>query len=140
MENNNKSFLKNNYFNVIDKHDFKLNGNNICLPINCKNYMNISTIDIMQLEAHRNYTLFYFADGNTLLVAKTMKEYMNALDGNFVRIHNKFVINLRYLLRFELSDSMCVLLKDGKKLAISRRRKKEFVKKTENIFGGMMVF
>jgi two-component system, LytTR family, response regulator len=122
-------------FNDIRKHEFILADNFICLPIEGKNYLNISTKNITQLEAHSNYTLFYFVDGNTLLVSKTMKEYLGFLDEHFVRIHKKFVINLRYLSQFDLSEESCVLLKDGRKLSISRRKKKVFMEKTKDVFG-----
>jgi DNA-binding LytR/AlgR family response regulator len=127
-------------FNSIENVTFgsKLNVNNICLPVCYKKSMNISTSDIIHLEGHSNYTLFYFSNGKTLLVSRTMKEYINNLDEHFVRIHKKFVINLRYLIQFDLKEEMSVLLKDGKRIAISRRRKKEFLEKTRNVFGKML--
>jgi DNA-binding LytR/AlgR family response regulator len=127
-------------FNILETATFgsKLSVNNICLPVCYKKSMNISTSDIIHLEGHSNYTLFYFANGKTLLVSRTMKEYIDNLDEHFVRIHKKFVINLRYLIQFDLKEEMSVLLKDGKRIAISRRRKKEFLEKTRNVFGKML--
>jgi DNA-binding LytR/AlgR family response regulator len=140
MNSNYTTFIQENYFKVIQKHDFIFDEKRICLPVDYKNQLNIYTKDIIQLEAHSNYTLFYFANGNTLMVSKTMKEYLIYLDDYFVRIHKKFVINLRYLTQFDLNKGMCVLLKDGKKRTISRRRKREFIEKTINVFGQMEVF
>lgn len=130
----------NHDFNVMNsiKSNFTLGVNSICLPVCYKKSMNISTSDIIHLEGHSNYTLFYFANGKTLLVSRTMKEYIDNLDDNFVRIHKKFVINLRYLIQFDLKEEMCVLLKDGKRISISRRRKKEFLEKTRSVFGKML--
>jgi two-component system, LytTR family, response regulator len=127
-------------FNIMEneKRNFTLDVNNICLPVCYKKSINIATSEIMHLEGHSNYTLFYFANGKTLLVSKTMKDYIDNLDEHFVRIHKKFVINLRYLIQFDLKEEMCVLLKDGKRITISRRRKKEFIEKTRNIFGKML--
>ncbi len=126
-----------NNMDVIN-NNFKLNVNNICLPVRYKKSINISTGDIIHLEGHSNYTLFYFANGKTLLVSKTMKDYIDNLDEHFVRIHKKFVINLRYLIQFDIKGEMTVLLKDGKRIAISRRRKKEFLEKTRKVFGKML--
>jgi DNA-binding LytR/AlgR family response regulator len=127
-------------YSKIDNAIFNSNitANNICLPVCYKKSMNISTCDIIHLEGHSNYTLFYFANGKTLLVSRTMKEYIDNLDEHFVRIHKKFVINLRYLIQFDLKEEMSVLLKDGKRISISRRRKKEFLEKTRNVFGKML--
>jgi two-component system, LytTR family, response regulator len=110
----------------------------ICLPVCYKKSMNFAKSDIIHLEGHSNYTLFYFVNGKTLLVSRTMKDYIDNLDDHFVRIHKKFVINLRYLIQFDLKEEMCVLLKDGRRIAISRRRKKEFLEKTRSIFGKML--
>ncbi len=117
---------------------FSTQTNNICLPVCYKKTMNIATSDIIHLEGHSNYTLFYFVNGKTLLVSKTMKDYMHNLDEHFVRIHKKFVINLRHLIQFDLKEEMTVLLKDGRRVAISRRRKKEFLEKTRTVFGKML--
>lgn len=122
----------------ISNGKFPIQTNNICLPLCYKKSINIATSDIIHLEGHSNYTLFYFSNGKTLLVSKTMKDYIDNLDEHFVRIHKKFVINLRYLIQFDLKEEMSVLLKDGKRISISRRRKKEFLEKTRKVFGKML--
>ncbi|MES2796359.1 MAG: LytTR family DNA-binding domain-containing protein [Bacteroidota bacterium] len=138
MQNQFTSFTQsNNLINGVNL-GLPMNVNNICLPVCYKKSMNISTKDIIHLEGHSNYTLFYFSNGKTLLVSRTMKEYIDNLDEHFVRIHKKFVINLRYLIQFDLKEEMSVLLKDGKRITISRRRKKEFLEKTRNVFGKML--
>lgn len=69
-----------------------------------------------------------------------MKNYVDYLDEYFIRIHNKIIINLRYLYEYDLTDIQFVILKDGKKRFISRRRKKEFREKTVNIFGEIEIY
>lgn len=140
MVQNYRSLIHQNYFKVIENHYFKAEEKCISLSVNYKKHLQIFTKDIIQLEAYKNYTLFHFNNGNTHLASKTMKEYLTFLDGNFVRIHKKFVINLRFLVQFDLKEEMCVVLKDGKKRSVSRRRKREFLEKTENIFGKMDLF
>lgn len=121
----------------ISNGKFPIQTNNICLPLCYKKSINIATSDIIHLEGHSNYTLFYFVNGKTLLVSKTMKDYLQNLDEHFIRIHKKFVINLRHIIQFDLKEEMTVLLKDGRRVAISRRRKKEFLAKTSVVFGKM---
>jgi two-component system, LytTR family, response regulator len=110
-------------------------ASSITLPICYRQSKNYDFQDISYLEGHSNYTLFYFNNGTKLLVSKTMKEYEDQLNENFIRIHKKFVINMNHLIHFDLKAEMCVLLKNGKKLNISRRRKKEFVTKVRESFG-----
>lgn len=118
--------------------NYNMKSGIIILPLCYKKSISIAIKDIIHLEGHSNYTLFYFSNGKTLLVSRTMKEYIHYLDDHFVRIHKKFVINLRYLIQFDLKAEMTVLLKDGRRIAISRRRKKEFLTKTKTVFGQML--
>jgi two-component system, LytTR family, response regulator len=129
-----------NNFDYVDcvNGKLELSTGNICLPVCYKKSKNFAISDIIHLEGHSNYTLFYFVNGKTLLVSRTMKEYIDNLDEHFVRIHKKFVINLRYLIQFDLKEEMSVLLKDGRRIAISRRRKKEFLLKTRSVFGKIL--
>ncbi len=107
----------------------------LTLPICYRQSRDYDFQDISYLEGHSNYTLFYFNNGSKLLVSKTMKEYEDLLNENFVRIHKKFVINMSHLIHFDSKAEMFVLLKNGKKLNISRRRKKEFLLKVRQVFG-----
>jgi two-component system, LytTR family, response regulator len=109
----------------------------LTLPICYRQSREYNFQDISHLEGHSNYTLFYFNNGTKLLVSKTMKEYEELLNDSFVRIHKKFVINIQHLIHFDIKSDMCVLLKNGKKLNISRRRKKEFLVKVRNTFGNL---
>jgi DNA-binding LytR/AlgR family response regulator len=87
------------------------------------------------LEAISNYTIFYLNNGKKLLVSRTMKVFLPKLDAEiFVRIHKSFVINLSYLSQLDVRDEMFVQLRDGSKISISRRKKKEFVEKTKKYF------
>ena len=47
----------------ISNGKFPIQTNNICLPLCYKKSINIATSDIIHLEGHSNYTLFYFVNG-----------------------------------------------------------------------------
>ncbi len=108
---------------------------NVLLTISCKKNIEVDWKDISHLEAISNYTIFYLNNGKKLLVSRTMKVFLPKLDAEiFVRIHKSFVINLSYLSQFDVRDEMFVQLRDGSKISISRRKKKEFVEKTKKYF------
>ena len=113
----------------------------ILLPISCKKTISVAWKDISHLEAISNYTMFYFNNGKKLLVSRTMKDFLAKLDDElFVRIHKSFAINLNYLVQFDVKEEMYVQLKDGKKISVSRRKKKAFLEKTKNYLGNSLFF
>jgi DNA-binding LytR/AlgR family response regulator len=111
----------------------------IQLPVCCKKSITVPWNEISHLEAISNYTMFYFKNGKKLLVSRTMKEFLAKLDAEmFVRVHKSFAINLHFLTQYDVKEEMFVQLNDGKKIAISRRKKKDFLEKTRNYFGNFM--
>jgi len=113
----------------------------ILLSISCKKTISVAWKDISHLEAISNYTMFHFNNGKKLLVSRTMKDFLAKLDAElFVRIHKSFTINLNYLVQFDVKEEMYVQLKDGKKISVSRRKKKDFLEKTKNYLGNSQVF
>ncbi|MDR6564301.1 MULTISPECIES: LytTR family DNA-binding domain-containing protein [Arcicella] len=112
------------------------NESNIILSISCKKNIIVAWKDISHLEAIGNYTMFYFTDGKKLLVSRTMKVFLPKLDAEmFVRIHKSFTINLNYVSQFDIKEEMFVQLRDGSKISISRRKKKEFIDRVRKHFG-----
>ena len=120
-------------FKPFGKESISSKEPSISLPISCKKTMTVAWKDISHLEAISNYTMFYFNNGKKLLVSRTMKDFLAKLDaGLFVRVHKSFAINLNYLIQFDVKEEMFVQLKDGKKISVSRRKKKDFLEKTKN--------
>ncbi len=100
----------------------------------------IASRDIVSLEAISNYTLFYFRNGKKMLISRTLKEILSNLDaGIFVRVHKSYAINLEHLHTFDLKSEMCVLMKDGKKIEVSRRKKKNFLETVKVYFHNLAV-
>jgi two-component system LytT family response regulator len=80
--------------------------------------------DIIRCEASHNYTTFYNNDGSKIMVSKTLKEYESILtEHQFVRTHQSHLVNLNYVTSFLKEDGGVVLLKNGTKIAVSRRKK-----------------
>lgn len=62
--------------------------------------------NIMLLEAEGNYINVFTADGNRVLIRKTLKNLERQLDPNiFIRIHRKYIINLQAVKSFESHDN-----------------------------------
>jgi two-component system, LytTR family, response regulator len=125
-------------FNNYVKESINLREPSISLPISCKKTILVAWKDISHLEAISNYTMFYFNNGKKLLVSRTMKDFLAKLDAElFVRVHKSFAINLNYLIQFDVKEEMFVQLKDGKKISVSRRKKKDFLEKTKSFLGNL---
>ncbi len=85
--------------------------------------------DIVRCESEGNYTNIFLNSGKKILVAKTMGEYEDMFKGeNFFRVHRSHLINVNHLEKFvKGSSANYVLLSDGSKADVSRRKKSEFI-------------
>ena len=80
--------------------------------------------DIIRCQGESNYTHFVLQEGRKILVAKTLREYEGLLrDYDFIRTHQSHLINLREVEAFVKSDGGYVLMKDGSRVSVSRRRR-----------------
>lgn len=88
----------------------------------------IKVSDIIYLQSINYYTNLFLNLDQSILSSKNLKEYENMLkDYGFFRIHNSYIINVRYLEQVVTNQKKFVLLKTKKKIDISRRRQSEFL-------------
>ena len=88
--------------------------------------------DILRLEADRSYTHIYLDNQRPFLASKTLKHFEEMLEEfNFIRTHKSHLVNPRHITRLS-NDNEFVLLSDGSKVEVSRR-KKEAVQKQLNL-------
>lgn len=81
--------------------------------------------EIVRLEAHGNYTFFILNDGRRLLFSKTIAVFEETLPSFFLRVHRSFILNTHYL-DIPLKRGMnVVIMTDGTKITVSRRKKKQ---------------
>jgi len=82
---------------------------------------------IIRLQAQSNYTQIYVKDrSKPILVSKTLKSYVEQLDNNhFIRAHQSHLINRDYIDHILTSREKYVVLKDGSRIKVSRRRVRE---------------
>ena len=82
---------------------------------------------ILFFEADSNYTIIHLSGLDKIVSSKSLGEYEKILDPTiFFRIHKSTIINLNFLKGFSNYQGYFVILNDGTKLPISRRRFNEF--------------
>lgn len=89
----------------------------------------IGLTEIIRCEADNTYTHFFLADGEKILVSKSLKEYADLLRPNgFLRTHQSHLVNPKYVKSWLKEDGGILLLSSGEKIPISKPNK-ETVKK-----------
>lgn len=103
----------------------------LSLP-NGQGYTLIDIDEIIRIEADSNYSVFHLDKRDKITVSRVLKEYEEILpDDQFVRIHKSSIVNLNYLKEYNSRNGLEVLLKNGEKIAVSRRRASIFVEKVK---------
>ena len=88
--------------------------------------------DIVRLEADSSYTHIHLVNQRPFTASKTLKHFEEMLEEfNFIRTHKSHLINPRHITRLS-SNNEFVLLSDGSRVEVSRR-KKEDVQKQLNL-------
>jgi two-component system LytT family response regulator len=80
--------------------------------------------DIMYCQADGKYTKFFLANGDTFFSCKNLGDYEHRiLDLNhFFRIHNSYIVNMRFVARIDKRDGMSCELLNGLSIPISTRK------------------
>lgn len=94
----------------------------------------IQVDDIIRCESDNYYTYFYFTDGRKLLVSKTLKENEELLNAyNFIRPHKSHLVNIKYIKSYIKQDGGYILMTDGTKIPVSRRKKDKIMEILYNL-------
>lgn len=94
--------------------------------------------DILRFEADDNYTHIYLSTGERITASKTIKSYEELLAPfNFYRVHKRHVINLNFMRMFVKGDGGYLIMDDGMKIEVSRRRRPAFMEKIKRLQGGV---
>lgn len=90
----------------------------------------IALKDIVRMEANHNYTDCYLISQEHLLISKPLISFENILnDLEFVRVHNKHLINLKYVKKYFKGSGGSLVMMDGSEISVSKSRKNEFLEK-----------
>jgi two-component system LytT family response regulator len=84
--------------------------------------------DIRRLEARGNCTAIHLDKGETIVSARSIKEYENILPGNiFYRVHNSHIINVNKVRKYQKGRGGYLVMEDGTPIEVAQRRKDEFL-------------
>lgn len=87
----------------------------------------VQTRDIAYCRAESNYTHVILADGQDILVARTLKDLDDTLAGkDFFRVHNSYLVNINHIIRFVRGDGGYIVMPDKAEITISRGKREEF--------------
>ncbi|WP_235324619.1 LytR/AlgR family response regulator transcription factor [Pedobacter lusitanus] len=99
---------------------------------NGQGYTLIDINEIIHIEADSNYSIFHLDNREKITVSKVLKDYEEILpEDQFIRIHKSSIVNLNYLKEYSSRNGLEVLLKNGEKIAVSRRRASIFAEKVK---------
>lgn len=85
--------------------------------------------NIIRCEADDYYTHVFIEGRKRIMISKTLKEVENTLSGNtFVRNHKSHLVNVDYIKTYVKSDGGYLIMKNGDKIPVSRRKKETMAK------------
>ncbi len=70
-------------------------------------YRFVNIDEVLYLKADNNTTDFIMSNGNRVEAFKTLKHFQNLLPDHFVRIHNSYIINTKYVSRIHFGKAKC---------------------------------
>ena len=91
------------------------------------------TKNITFLEAKGNCTEINFADDSRYLDTRTLKVYESLLDQQFIRIHKSFILNLSFLSEYISDQGHFAVLKNQKRLPVSKSRLNDFLQNLKSM-------
>lgn len=91
----------------------------ICLK-SYKDYHYLDTDEILYLKADNNATDFFMKDGRKISAYKTLKTFEQKLPENFMRVHQSYIINSKYVSRINYGKSICNLQNNKNGLPFSK--------------------
>ena len=81
--------------------------------------------EILYFVSDSNYTKIILTNGKSILVSKTMKVIEQQLTDDFLRVHNSYIVNTKYIEKFIKTDGGYLVMKNQQQIPISKRRKQE---------------
>ena len=131
--------IKDNSINY-QLHDLKkafnhLALNKIALEIP-KGVIFISHDDIVYFEADGMYTKVYLANGESQLICKPLKHFVQQLCNLsiFYRPHRSFLINLKHIRELSKKDGHHLIMTNNKTISISKDKRDEFMAVVSVVF------
>ncbi|MDD4150979.1 MAG: LytTR family DNA-binding domain-containing protein [Bacteroidales bacterium] len=128
-----KSNLETQLFNFFE--DYEKRNDTKKLVLKTAGELHIVDInDIVFCKSDNSYTTFSFKDSDDIIVSRSMKEFEDILsDYNFFRPHTSYLVNLNHIQKLDKSDGGFLILKNGKEIPVSQRKKARLIKILEEL-------
>nr|MCU0404359.1 LytTR family DNA-binding domain-containing protein [Chitinophagaceae bacterium] len=118
---------------LLDSLQFPKTGKRFAIPT-LEGLTLINPDDILYVKSDGPYSHFIFTDKRKMVISKTLKEAEEVLPVNdFFRIHNSYLINLKYIRQYIRGEGGEVILTNGESIPVARSRKQEFLSLLEKI-------
>lgn len=115
------------------------NGEQSDKKIILKTFDNIHLVkvrDITYCESEGSYTNICLMNGKRILVSNTLKDYDEMLkESGFYRVHKSYLINMRFVERFERTDGGHVILENGSRVPVASRKREELLEMFDRLAG-----
>ena len=123
--------INKNLFSLLEKNTQAAAPDKI--PLSTSNgLVFVKLAEILYCESSGNYTNFYLFNDKKIMVSRQLGEYEKLLpEACFIRIHDKYIINLSFIKEYIKGSGGDVVLENGKELPVASRRKEEFLARFE---------
>lgn len=86
--------------------------------------------NIVRLESENNYTSLYMADGQRILISKTLFKFEEILPEDiFVRVHKSHIVNISFIKSILKSTPVYIKLTNGIEIPVSPSKKDSLIEK-----------
>jgi two-component system LytT family response regulator len=128
MQNQDKGQINNNIKVLLENLKNPSNESKKIILSTSEGMHIVSTDDIIRCESDDYYTKFFFLNATSILISKTLKQNEAILsDFNFIRPHKSHLINIKYIKSYLKVDGGYILMTDGSKIPVSRRKRESIV-------------
>jgi two-component system, LytTR family, response regulator len=118
-------------FTLLENVQQKSSTDKIALPT-LQGLQFIKLREISYIESSGNYCNFYLNDNVKIMVSRQLGEYEKLIPTDaFVRIHDKYIINLDCITEYIKGNGGDVVLEGGARLPVASRRKDELLNRFE---------
>lgn len=123
--------INKNLFSLLEQNTKQATPDKI--PLSTANgLLFVKIAEIMYCESSGNYTHFYVCGDKKIVVSRQLGEYEKLLpENNFIRIHDKYIINLSFIKEYIKGSGGEVVLENGKEIPVATRRKEDFLARFE---------
>ena len=90
--------------------------------------------EIIYCVSDGNYTTFSLADGRSILVSRTLREFEELLKhAGFFRVHKSYLANLSRIILLEKAEGGFLVMSNGDKIPVGASRKEELLELFERL-------